>query len=177
MEEKTYVPNRLLVYLSLIEGANQQRCIDLLTAHAQRFTEAPGSKTKHQAWPGGYVDHLIETMWFAQKLYDLMIKERTLPFTLSDAILVLFLHDKEKPFKYVASEHVLGTDEKKWKFLMKIVNDYQIELTSQHLNALRYVHGEGDDYDPDNRIMNELAQFVHMCDGASARIWYDYPKK
>jgi hypothetical protein len=55
---------------------------------------------KHQAWEGGYVDHLQETMNIGIDLYKTFSQRRDLTFTLSDLFIVLFLHDLEKPFKY-----------------------------------------------------------------------------
>lgn len=75
----------------------------------------------------------------------------TQPFSLSDAYLTLFLHDLEKPWKYA------GTPEEKKrfesdtpeeahkavkKFMLEKVNEYGIDLTPEHMNALKYVHGE-----------------------------------
>lgn len=55
---------------------------------------------------------------------------------------------------------------------MKKDKEYDIALTPQQENALRYVEGEGDDYSSERRVMNELAAFYHMCDVASARIFH-----
>lgn len=59
-----------------------------------------GSKSKHQNWQGGYIQHLEEIMNIAIEMYHLLDTKRTLTFTISDCILVLFLHDLEKPWKY-----------------------------------------------------------------------------
>lgn len=64
------------------------------------FYPAPGSSANHQAWPGGYLDHLQETFIIAEDFYKVMNQRRKLPFSLEDVKLVLFLHDIEKPFKY-----------------------------------------------------------------------------
>lgn len=149
----------------------------LLNDYKPRFEKAPGSQSKHQAWAGGYIDHLEEVMNFARSLYELMNNERRLSFSLSDALLVLYLHDIEKPFKYTAPVREFKSDEEKKEFLMEVVLKYNFKLTDDHLNALKYIHGEGDDYNPITRLQGPLAAFVHICDVASARIWFDYPKK
>jgi hypothetical protein len=166
-------------YLLYIEQPNRDRCKKLLKEHYERFSQAPGSLAKHQAWKGGYLDHLEETMSFAVNLYIIMSssKRRKLPFTLSSAILVLFLHDLEKPFKYVEPKREFEDDLAKKGFVVKMLFDYHIVLTKEEKNALTYIHGEGSDYHPTQRIQNELAAFTHICDTVSARIWYDYPKK
>lgn len=149
--------------------------------YADFFRAAPGSKSKHQAWPGGYLDHIKEMNMLAEDFYNVMDKRRKLPFILSDAKLVNFLHHLEKPFKYASEslakrepELVELAKENPEDLKQKLIDRYNIPVTDYQRNALKYVHGEGDDYS-DKRVGNELATFVHMCDMASARIWYDYP--
>ncbi len=161
----------------LIDKPNRFRCLELYKKDKASIDKAPGSLSKHQAWKGGYVDHLEETMNFAIWLYNLMNERRTLPFSISDCLLVLFFHDIEKPFKYDPSKLIfLNTENEKWEFLKKMIKKYNIELSGDHWNALRYIHGEGHDYSQTERIQGPLAAFVHMCDTASARIWFDYPE-
>jgi len=166
----------LVKFIDLIEPNNRHACIDLLLEHEERISEAMGSQKKHQAWRGGYLDHLIETMEFAVNLYEQMSSKRKLIFTLSDAILVLFLHDLEKPFKYYKPIFGNLTDEQKFNFIIETATIHKIKLGKRHLNALKYIHGEGHDYNPTIRIQKPLAAFVHICDVASARIWYNEPK-
>ena len=40
---------------------------------------------------------------------------------------------------------------------------------------LRYAEGELADYTNKRRMMGPLAAMAHMCDVASARLWFDYP--
>ena len=114
-------------------------------------------------------------------LYDSLHRVRPLPFSLSDALLVLFLHDLEKPWKQankdLGLEKLSGEKEnKKIKdFRNALIKRYCFELTSDHENAIKYAEGEGEDYSVDKRIQGPLAAFVHMCDVWSARGWHDYP--
>jgi len=138
--------------------------------------KAPGSITKHQTWPGGYIHHLEETMNIGVHLYKELNALRKLPFTLSDVILVLFLHDLEKPFKYVAPTKELTTHEDEIQFVAGMAKKYNIILTSTHVNALNLIHGEDKAYHPTKRVQKPLTAFVHVCDTISARIWFDYPR-
>jgi hypothetical protein len=70
---------------------------------------APGSTKNHQAWEGGYIDHITEVMNIAHWLYT--SSPRPLPFGLADALEVLFLHDLEKPWKFTNAYQPLGTFE------------------------------------------------------------------
>ncbi len=166
----------LLLFLNQIESPNKERCMRLLEDNSVRFKKSPGSFVKHQAWIGGYVDHLVETMNMAVILYRCVENGRSYPFCLSDVILVLFLHDLEKPFKYVEPKTVFHSEQEKRVFINELIKKYKIILTEDQKNALMYIHGEGLDYSPHKRIQSPLAAFCHICDVFSARIWFDYPK-
>lgn len=56
-------------------------------------------------------------------------------------------------------------------FILTQLNNYNITLNEEQYNALKYVHGEGKDYDPYKNVQLPLAAFVHCCDVMSARIW------
>lgn len=162
--------------INKIEEPNKSKVFATLEKYKDRFYKAKGSTKKHQAWEGGYVDHLEETMSMAVNFYKLMFKERKPDFTLSDAILVLFLHDIEKPFKYVNPKMEFKDEESKKIFLYKFIKEEKIKLNTKQINALKYIHGEGDDYHPTRKMQSPLSAFCHMCDNNSARIWFDYPK-
>lgn len=178
MTIETFPERRMLLYLmSFILGPNRERCRRMLDENRARFEAAPGSSRNHQAWPGGYLDHVTDTMYVGKlhmSIYQTTEKIDDLPFTLSDVLLVMFLHDVEKPWK---AEHAKSWVGKKGRheFRLAKIAEYGIELGPQHMNALTYVEGEGDDYRPDMRVMNELAAFCHVCDVTSARIWHSKP--
>lgn len=104
---------------------------------------------------------------------------------LGDALLVLFLHDLEKPWKYeFDAEGKLHykaefKDNKKAQreFREQKFRDYGFVFTANHENALKYVEGEFADYKSAERVMKPLAAFCHLCDITSARLWYDFPKE
>ena len=87
--------------------------------------------------------------------------------------MILFLHDLEKPFKYVVPKTGFHSDKEKEEFIYRLIAKYDIVLNDEQKNALKYIHGEGSDYSPTERIQLPLAAFCHMCDVASARIWFD----
>jgi hypothetical protein len=161
--------NDLLLYL---EEAQGDACRRLLKDHRERFLRARGSSHNHQAWPGGYLDHVVETLNLAVVQYRALKVCRPLPFALSDAILVLFLHDLEKPWKNLIG---FKTKADRREFRERLISDYGIVLTPEQANALRYVEGEGDDYSGQGRVMGPLAAFCHVCDVLSARLWFDHP--
>ena len=156
--------------LEMIDEPHRSDCIRFMDKNRGLFCTSKGSATKHQPWPGGYHDHVSEVMRIALATYTIFETIRPLPFTLSDALFCCFLHDVEKIWK-----HALVPAEKlkvdKWKIL-----EDEFQLNDDHVNAIKYAHGEGDDYHPTDRIQGPLAAFVHHCDNTSARIWFDSPE-
>jgi hypothetical protein len=158
--------------LELLEPAHATACRQLLADFQKPIGLARGSSHNHQAWLGGYLDHVVETMNLALVQYETLNACRPMPFVPSDALVVLFLHDVEKPWK-----ESIGFKSKadRREFREQIINDYSIVLTPEQANALRYVEGEGDDYSGQGRVMGPLAAFCHVCDVLSARLWFDHP--
>ncbi len=173
----------MIVMLDKLPEPNRTACMRLYDENRQRLLEARGSTHNHQAWDGGYFDHVQEVMNYATLFYRMETSTgRPLPFTLEDAWLALFLHDIEKPWRFerVNGEwRNIGTMQNKADrdaFRRKKIAEYGIILTPEVENAVRYAEGEGEDYRSDRRVSNELAGFVHVCDHFSARVRYDYPK-
>ncbi len=169
--------------LALIPMPNRQGCINLYEANLKLFQTVQGATNNHQAWLGGYHDHVQEVMNIVAGLYEFYKSlGRPLPFQLEDALLVTFLHDIEKPWKYDIDDqgvlHIkpeLEDKEAQHAFRAKRLAEYNIILNPMQLNALRYVEGELYDYSSRHRVMNELASICHQADVASARMYYDYP--
>ncbi len=129
--------------------------------HMELFNTSVGSGSNHQSWEGGYKDHINQCFDLASRLYDIA----KFPFTFESAILVLYFHDIEKLWR--------GTNVDKEKYYTEILpNEFSIIFTEEELNALKYIHGEGNEYRKDKRIMNELAAFCHSCDVLSARCFH-----
>lgn len=163
--------------VGMIPGASGRACARLLVDHRERLVAAAGSSHNHQAWPGGYWDHVTEVMNLALVLHEQLGRLRPLPFAASDALVVLFLHDVEKPWRYSAGspDPALEAKADKAAFRSKLIGSYGIALTPAQANALRYVEGEGSDYSSRGRAMGPLAAFCHLCDVTSARVWPEYP--
>lgn len=179
MQKYLYLPEMI----DLIDEPGCFACRRILKENEKLFKTVPGSIHNHQNWPGGYWDHIREVMNIAVLFYQKTNPLRTLPFSLSDALLVLFLHDLEKPWKYeVASNGELrhkkemSTPETEHWFRDKKLYEYGIVLTAEQKNAMLYVHGEMGDYSSRQRMMGPLAAFCHICDIFSARIWFEYPR-
>lgn len=170
--------------ISFIAEPNRTACFKILNENRALFEKVRGSTHNHQTWDGGFIDHCTDTMNYAYHLYDFNASfGRPLPFTKSDGILIMFLHDLEKPWRIevmqdgtVRNRPGLDTKEAFKKFREDKLVEYGLSLNAYQLNGLTYVEGEIKDYSSKHRVMNELAAFCHQCDNWSARAWYDYPK-
>lgn len=175
-----YSIENLLVLINPVEV--KEICQKIVFDNRKLFQTVQGSTNNHQAWVGGYWDHVQEIMNIALILHDPLASNRPLPFTLSDALLVLFLHDIEKPWKYELKEdgqlyHLseFETKAQAHAFRQEKLDEYGIVLTPEQQNAMLYVEGEFNDYSNRERKMGPLAAFCHLCDVTSARIWFDHP--
>lgn len=168
--------------LLLIDEPNRSACVQLYRENRELFMRVQGSTNNHQAWPGGYHDHVQEVMNLACMIYEMLSLCRELPFSLSDLLLSVFFHDVEKPWKYRIGEdgqlyHRQGMETKQdhQEFRMRKLAEYGIELTPEQENAIGFAEGEVHDCSSRERRMSPLAAAAHMCDVASARIWFDHP--
>ncbi|MBP9827685.1 hypothetical protein KBC55_00850 [Patescibacteria group bacterium] len=168
--------------LGMMDEPNRSACQSILKDNLALFQTVQGSTNNHQAWQGGYHDHVQEIMNLAVVQYETLSALRPLPFSLSDLLLVVYLHDVEKPWKYELGndgqlQHRVGMERKEdhQAFRMKKLSEYGIVLTPEQENGLRYAEGEINDYSPRERRMGPLAAVAHMCDVASARLWFDHP--
>jgi len=168
--------------ITMVETPNREGVRKLYTVNAQLFSQARGSTRKHQAWPGGYLDHVVDACNVGLVLYNGLAGCRPLPFSRSDVMLVMLLHDVEKPWKYIQEggewvrSEALRERKDAWALQLAKITEYGIVLDERQLNALKYVEGENDDYSSKGRVMNELAALCHCADIVSARLWYEYPK-
>ena len=157
--------------------SKQQMCLQILEDFSPNIHSIPGSKIKHQAWEGGYLDHIIEGMNIIDVLYDLYSRLRGLPFTKSEALFVFFLHDFDKVLRFSNPSTDKGYSEDYLEKVIKLLKDnYNYTLNDGEYNGIKYAHGEGHDYSPTERIMQPLATLIHIADVTSARIWFDFGK-
>ena len=168
--------------LKMIEEPNGSACYRILLDYQRLFQVVQGSTNNHQAWVGGYFDHVQEVMNIAVVLYKQLNSLRSLPFSLSDLLLVVYLHDIEKPWKYelhadgqLYHKTTMQSKESHQLFRLEKLKEYNITLTAEQENGIKYTEGELKDYSNRYRVMGPLACVAHMCDVASARLWFDHP--
>lgn len=179
--EISYRPSRyykLPELMTIMTHRNHAALVKLMDDHGIFMNTAKGSSKNHQAWEGGYLHHVVETMNICVWLHD--TSPRKLSFSRAQALEVMFLHDLEKPWKHLANVVVtnempqLVTKEQRKAFRTSLIEQYGIQLNEEQKNALRYVEGIPDsEYVPGERIMGEMAAFCHCCDILSARLWHN----
>jgi len=172
--------------LDMVDEPQRAICQQILADNRELFATARGSKNNHQAWLGGYWDHVVETMNIAVVLYRSLGATKRIRygcFSLSEALVVMFLHDIEKPWKYSLGDDgklqenpALADKSARKKFRESKMGKYGLVLNERQQNAMRHVEGELADYSNEQRAMWPLAAFCHSCDVLSARLWPEYPR-
>ena len=165
--------------ISKMTPRQQSVCMGIISDFKSKFDRIPGSLHNHQVWIGGYRDHVEEILNIACITYTTLSGKRKLDFTLGESIFVLFLHDLDKLYRYdissdgsvVSRAHYNSDYLKSIRRMLR--TKYKYAMKDEELNALKYVHGEGNDYSSKKRVMCSLAAFVHCADIISARIWYN----
>lgn len=172
--------SNLYEIVSLVEEPNKDPVIDAYVQNAELIAVTPGSKTKHQAWEGGYLDHVVYATNYALSLREL---DKEIGFnpdhTKGDIALVMLLHDFGKIARYRRVEngweYVEDPDEAEHDFFESVIQGHNFKLTKKQKNALEFIHGEGARHTPEGRLMLPLAVVCHEADIWSARAHPDNP--
>jgi hypothetical protein len=158
-------------------------CHRILVENRPLFELVRGSTHNHQAWPGGYIDHITDGMNYGRHLYAFNAAfGRPLPYTESDLLLAFFIHDLEKPWRIeIGPDGIprnragLQTKTDFQNFRAAKLAEYELVLTPAQENGYMYAEGELHHYMSTRRIMNELAANTHQIDNWCARGWHGYP--
>lgn len=179
---------KLIDFLKDMNDPRKDILIQIYKDNKDLFYYAKGSSKKHHVWKQGYIDHVTEMFRIIIMFYQTMNNLRTTNFTEDSAKIIAFIHDWEKIIRYGPQDHpkvqywnkLKGT--RSWYEMRDIIlkeelyDKYNLALTPEERNALQYVHGEGDDHNPDMRVATPLAFFCNICDSASAGIWQNEGK-
>lgn len=182
MENNNYFTLEQMI--NMIDEPNRSICLKIFLDNEKLFKTVQGSTNNHQNWPGGYFDHIEDAMNIAILEYNVLkTTGRLMPFSLSDLLLVVYLHDIEKPWKYelvdgkIRYKSTMQNKSDHQEFRQKKLIEYGIIFTPIQENAMKYAEGEASDYSKEHRAMGFLASVVHVCDVLSSRLWSDYPLK
>jgi hypothetical protein len=75
--------------VAMLDEPNRTACARILADHRTLFATVQGSTHNHQAWRGGYLDHVTDAMNVGVVLYEELSALRPLPFSLSDILLTV----------------------------------------------------------------------------------------
>jgi len=165
-------------FLDLITNSDLRDKLKLLHAHYKVLIEmVPASVKYHHNWTGGYQDHVRQVIEKAVMLYS-STGDIKLNFTLDDVILVAYIHDLDKLFRYQRMKQ--PKDGREWEFagdypsyddsakVAMMCAEFGILLTDVHLEALAMHHGGWSANS--SRTMTPLAVILHSADLMSTYI-------
>lgn len=137
-----------------------------------RFSEMPASTKFHHNSRGGLYQHTKEVIQIAFHLYKLFDAFQSKGIKLDDVILIAFVHDLDKIYKYVPNNKDKKGYEFGWNYnridrndtadIVNTLGRYGIHLTAKQLNALSFSHG-GWSVDRKGK-MKSLATLIHCAD-------------
>ena len=180
MRNKRYANgDKLLDLLEKIEDQDlRPKVIELYKKFEDKINYYPASSTAHHNWPFGWSDHTAQVIDFGIKLYKNVVPKSLADFTLDDVILVCFVHDLDKLWRYKEAE---GKRKKKIHFdyvkrlpfepTSKVIAECfrnGIELTDQHIEAINNHHGGFTPHlisvQSKNVRLSQLSSVVHAAD-------------
>lgn len=181
MNKPAKLPLEELFALMAPEHARVSRAV--YEGYEGLINKIPGSHAKHQAWPGGYISHVEETMNIGLMLHENLTARREVDATQSEVLFCSYLHDFDKLLRYTMKDDGtwVGKPADKLLYLEQMItalkDTYNYELPDKEYNALKYAHGELEaDRTPNKRVIWPLGAIVHCADILSARVWHDYGK-
>ena len=160
----------------------RKKYTNLYLAIREDFTTAPAAVKYHHNWEGGLYIHTEQVMNIAVDLFNdwkdkLIVK-------LDDIIIVSFIHDLDKMYRYELRPLSEKKDDKpfytyKYKEratyppemdVMRILAKHGILLTKEQTEALAWHHGGWSDASKTYMSNSQLAAFIHVADLFSARV-------
>ncbi len=164
-------------FLDHINKENRDACLSMHSHFTSNYSDAKWSQYKHQAWEWGYQQHIKDILNISKRLYENVYTDFWRPnFNIEDSYEVLFLHDIEKPIKYTKNrtqEVLLLQWANTYQIREYLIKKFWIIIRPDIAWALKYIHGEWDDYTNKKRIMSELWTHCHIADNMSSWIFHN----
>ena len=166
--------------IQLVNQPTRDAIIDAYIQNAELIAQTPGARIKHQAWDGGYLDHVVYSINYGIALHNFHKELGFRPgHNEGDIAVVMLLHDFGKVVRYRKCGdgwgYVENPDQAEHDFFDSILESHDFQLTDNQKNALEFVHGEGSKYTPKGRLMLPLATVCHQADVWNARFSPDNP--
>lgn len=173
----------ILYLLSKIQDKDlQEKYLNLYYSVIDDFGTAPAAVKYHHNWKGGLYIHTEQVMNIAVDMFNNW--KNNISIKLDDVIIVSFIHDLDKMYKYERrpeSERVRGKPFYYYKYkekatytpemdVLRILAEYGISLTRQQTEALAWHHGGWSNVAKSYKSNSQLAAIVHIADLFSARV-------
>ena len=176
--------NDILGLIDLVTDATLRQQLKKLYSDFQGDIETmPASVKHHHNWTGGYHDHVSQVILRAMHLYKMLytddmseyhatrVKPEPYGFSWDDVILVAYIHDLDKLFRY--KKLYTPRDGREWDYadvpsydesakVTQLCYQYGIQLSDLHLEALAMHHGGWSANN--NKPMSPLAVIIHSAD-------------
>lgn len=149
--------------LDKIEDPRKEQIISFYEAHKEELTVAKGSKALYQVWPGGYADHVSQSIQLATRILPSVEDFGKQAFTLGQAQVVLAFMGIDHLFKYGRVAGAENFDRE--NFLSCTLKDkWNVCFTNDEKNALRFGNAANACAVPYDREVGSLAAFVRSVD-------------
>lgn len=183
------IPNRFDIpkYISMIEDKDLREKIKSIYLDLRANMEYyPASTKYHHKDFGGHGDHTAQVMELSINIYN-SLKESCADFNLDDVILVAFVHDLDKLWRYQQiKERKEGGPIFEYKELEVPYDEYSktiaecfrrgLELKDIHIEAIDHHHGGwaqdlSSVYNYRSKNIGKLATILHCADMLSCSLW------
>ena len=173
----------ILYFLSTIQDKEtRKKYIGLYYDIEEDFTSAPAAVKYHHNWGGGLYTHTEQVMNIAVNLFDEWKEKLTVK--LDDIIIVSFIHDLDKMYKYKLrplSERKENEPFYTYKYkekatyppemdVIRILAEHGISLSRQQTEALAWHHGGWSSAAKTYKSNSQLAAIIHIADLFSAKV-------
>lgn len=198
-------------HLKIIEhylsGDRKAKVLEMIKSMEENYIMAPASSKAwyHNAFPGGYLDHVnrvVELSLKLGKVYESF--EGTIDYTEEEMVFSALFHDLGKlgdgeKVNYLPQTSKWRKDNMQEEFMnnpeldymliqdrsLFILQKFGITLSQKEYLAIRLHDGIFDDankayfvtYNPDSRFKTSIVNIIHMADYMASKIEYDLWKK
>lgn len=180
--------NDLLVIVGryITDQALHDKLINLYVTLAKEIEFCPAAIKHHHWWKKGWLDHTAQVLKISIDIYNNMSEyEPITDFTIDDVILVAFVHDLDKLWRYTELEKPkegqlfeYRNDITPYTESSKVVAEcfrHGIELTDQHIEAIDHHHGGysvdiSSVYSKSSKT-TKLSTLIHCADMLSTFMW------
>lgn len=199
------------IHLAIIEKyiskERQEPILNMINSIGESYLLSPasGKKWHHNAFPGGYIDHVNRVVRYALKQYELYeTMGGVIDFTLEELIFSALFHDLGKTGDGTKENYIIQND--KWRqdklqemytynpdldFMLIpdrslfILQKYSIPVSQQEFLGIRLHDGVFDDANKayyfsnmeSSRFKSNLVAILHTADFLASKVEYDLQHK